>query len=344
MAVSTAREARFDGFVPYRIDGAADPPCAHWCRVGDRRFAEPFFEETIQAALEDPFALVFQHRTPLDLLREFAPPAFGPEPAGFVFHLSRCGSTLVSQMLASLPSCVVLSEPAVLDTLLRALHAGAEGDPTLLLRGLVGALGRPRAEGERRLFVKLDSWHVHALPLLRRAFPQVPWIFLLRDPLEVLISHRRQRGAQMIPGVLTPAASGLALADAASMDPTAYAAHVVARGCEAAANALRLGGGLLVHYDELPGAVEDRIATHFGVEFTDAERAALRRAAGRDAKDPARAFEPDSQAKRADATPHERELCDRIARPAYDALEALRRAQLGRAKPARSWPGRSAGG
>ncbi|HXK21105.1 MAG TPA: sulfotransferase family protein, partial [Myxococcota bacterium] len=213
MALSAPREARFDGFVPYRIEAAADPPCVLWCRLGDRRFTEPFFEETIQAALDDPFALVFQHRTSLDRLREFAPPAFGPEPAGFVFHLSRCGSTLVSQMLASLPSCVVLSEPAVLDSLLRALHAGAEGDAIPLLRGLVGALGRPRADGERRLFVKLDSWHVHALPLLRRAFPDVPWIFLLRDPLELLVSHRRERGAQMIPGALTLAAAGLDLAD-----------------------------------------------------------------------------------------------------------------------------------
>ena len=339
----TARAAAMDGFVPYRIDGSADPPRVHWCRLGDRRFVEPFFEQTIQAALEDPFALVFQHRTPLARLREFAPPAFGPEPAGFVFHLSRCGSTLVSQMLASLPSCVVLSEPAVLDALLRGLQGDADGNWIGVLRGLVGALGRPRADGERRLFVKLDSWHIHALPLLRRAFPEVPWIFLLRDPLEVLVSHRRQRGAQMIPGVLTPAAAGLELADAAAMEDTAYAAHVLARGCEAAARALPLGGGLLVHYDELSVAVDERIATHFGVQFTDAERTALRRVAGRDAKLPARAFEPDSQAKRAEATPRERELCDRIARPAYEALEALRRSQLP-VRPARSSPGRSAGG
>jgi hypothetical protein len=325
MALSPARGAGLAGFVPYRIDWHADPPCVHWCRLGERRFAEPFFEGTLQAALADPFALVFQHRTPLDALHDFAPPGCAPEPAGFVFHLSRCGSTLVSQMLAELTSSVVLSEPAVLDSLLRARHA--DGEAERLLRGLVGALGRPRGAASGPLFVKLDSWHIHALPLVRRAFPRVPWIFLLRDPLEVIVSHRRRRGAQMIPGALTPAASGLDLASAASMEEGAYTAHVLGRFCDAARAALPHGGGLLVHYDELPGALETKIAAHFGLSFTEAERARLREVARRDAKQPASAFSPDGAAKRAEATAQERAVCDAIARPAYDALEALRRAQ-----------------
>lgn len=324
MALSPARGAGLAGFVPYRIDWHADPPCVWWCRLGDRRFLEPFFEETIRAALEDPFALVFQHRTPLDALLDFA-----AEPSGFVFHLSRCGSTLISQMLAALPTSVVLSEPAVLDAMLRALHGGDGAPQRALVRGLVSALGRPRTGGERRLFLKLDSWQIHALPLLRQAFPDVPWIFLLRDPLEVLVSHRQRRGAQMMPGVFTPAAAGLDLATAAGMDATAYAAHVLARACEAARDALCLGGGLLVHYDELPGALESSIAAHFGLSWTDDERGCMREAARRDAKDPSRAFARDGEEKRADASAHERELCDAIARPAYDALEALRGAQRG---------------
>jgi hypothetical protein len=344
MALSPARGAALAGFVPYRIELRADPPCAAWCRVGERRFREPSFEETIHAVLEDPFALVFQHRTPLDALCDFAPPAFGPEPAGFVFHLSRCGSTLVAQMLAALPSSVVLSEPSVLDALLRAPPPGGEPRQVALLRGLIGALGRPRAALEERLFVKLDSWQIHALPLLRRAFPSVPWVFLLRDPLEVLVSHRRSRGAQMIPGVLTPATAGLDLAEAAGMEPAAYAAQVLARACDAARGGLAQGGGLLVNYDELPGAVEGAIAAHFGLHFRDEERALLRAAARRDAKDPVRPFAPDARARQSEATPRERELCDAIARPAYEALEALRRAPRAPARPTRSSaPRRGAG-
>ena len=52
----------------------------------------------------------------------------------------------------------------------------------------------------RDYFVKFDSWNTLDLALIRRAFPDVPWIFLYRDPVEVIVSHMRQRGSQMIPG------------------------------------------------------------------------------------------------------------------------------------------------
>ena len=35
-----------------------------------------------------------------------------------IFHLSRCGSTLVSRLLGTLPGVVVVAEPAPLNTLL----------------------------------------------------------------------------------------------------------------------------------------------------------------------------------------------------------------------------------
>jgi hypothetical protein len=53
---------------------------------------------------------------------------------------------------------------------------------------MVAALGQARA-GETRLFLKLDCWHMRDLPLFRRAFPNTPWVFLYRDPVEVLVSH-----------------------------------------------------------------------------------------------------------------------------------------------------------
>ena len=57
------------------------------------------------------------------------------------------------------------------------------------LRGVVSALGQPRLGTEKHLFIKFDAWKVLDLPLIRRAFPAVPWIFLYRDPVEVLTSQ-----------------------------------------------------------------------------------------------------------------------------------------------------------
>ena len=53
------------------------------------------------------------------------------------------------------------------------------------LRGWMRAAGLPRS-GEKRLFEKFDAWHSFDLPFLRRAFPETPWIFLHRNPVEVI--------------------------------------------------------------------------------------------------------------------------------------------------------------
>lgn len=82
----------------------------------------------------------------LELLAERLPAG---NPDGFIFHLSRCGSTLVSQMLAALPRYKVLSEPAPLDNILWPEEAAARPEDNRcaeLLERLVRVLGR-RPEG-----------------------------------------------------------------------------------------------------------------------------------------------------------------------------------------------------
>jgi len=60
--------------------------------------------------LNTPFNQLFCDRTPLAALGDYAASNPGIAPDGFIFHVSRCGSTLVSQMLAALPDSIVLSE------------------------------------------------------------------------------------------------------------------------------------------------------------------------------------------------------------------------------------------
>ena len=48
-------------------------------------------------------------------------------PSGFIFHMSRCGSTVISQMLAALAEHVVVSEAGPIDALARGPPARAAG-------------------------------------------------------------------------------------------------------------------------------------------------------------------------------------------------------------------------
>ena len=87
-----------------------------WCHLGDLRFTAPFFEQTIGAAMQHPFNLLFGHTTPLAAIADEANACRSDlKLSGLIFHMSRCGSTVVSRMLAALPRNVVLSEPAPVD-------------------------------------------------------------------------------------------------------------------------------------------------------------------------------------------------------------------------------------
>jgi hypothetical protein len=316
------------GWIPIRIFWEQGRPAVEWCYAGTRRFREPFFDQTVEQCLRLPFNQVFRRQTPVEVLLDWQTLRPGLVPAGFIFHMSRCGSTLAGQMLAALPQNVVLSEAGPIDGALRAplRDPGVTDEQRIAwLRGLVSALGQPRNPGEKNLFIKLDSWHTLELPSIRRAFPRVPWVFLYRDPVEVLISHLRQRGAQMVPGVLDPASVGLDLAAAREMPAEDYVACVLARICTSALNEQeQTGSGMLVNYHELPGAVVGKLSAHFGVAWSAENQERMMAVAPFNAKNPCLFFAPDSAEKNQQATDRMRQAADRWIRPVYERLEALR--------------------
>src|SRR5438552_2215761 len=58
--------------------------------------------------------------------------------------------------------------------------------PRAVLHADRRALGRKRFGEERHYVVKFSSWNVRRLDLLRAAFPNTPWIFVYRQPVEVI--------------------------------------------------------------------------------------------------------------------------------------------------------------
>lgn len=310
----TAGRPDLAGWTPARARPQGDELIVEWRWLDDAPFREPFFTETVQRALERPFSLLFPRLTTIDELAALEP---GLEPDGFVLHMSRCGSTLVSQMLAAVPEYLVLSEPLLVNDVLRA--PAPDGERIRRLRLAVAALGRPRTGSERGYVIKLDPWATHDLPLIRRAFPETPWLFLSRDPLEVLVSHRRQPGYQMLPSVVSPALFGLDFMSAVSMPFEEYGARVLGATCRDAL-AYRDERSLFLDYRELPGAVYDRVLELFVLAAGPDATALMQAASRRDAKVPSRPFAADTKAKADAATPALREAVDRWARPAYDLL------------------------
>ena len=196
------------GWTPTALTGDPAAPTVEWRRLGTRRIADPFFDETVLRAMSERDIGDACRHTDLERLREVAE-ASPRHPSGWlrVFHVSRCGSTLVSQMLAAVPTTVVLSEVPAVDVILRA--PAPEAERARRLRWLLGALGHRRLSTERALYVKLACWQIADLPILASAFPGVPWIFVYREPVEVLASHAREPGMQVVRGLIDASRLGV---------------------------------------------------------------------------------------------------------------------------------------
>ena len=314
------------GWLPVAASWRDDALWVDWSHFGEAPLDEPFFEDSVQRCLRKPFNRLFRYATPIDRLPEWLAENRCLQPSGFIFHMSRCGSTLVSQMLAALPDSIAISEAGPIDTVVNARGARpdvSEDRHALWLRWMVSALGQTRRGDERRFFVKLDAWHTMDLPLFRRAFPGVPWIFLYRDPVEVLVSQLRQRGIQMVPALIGAERFGMEASESWRARDS-YCARVLARICEPVAAHYPAGGGLLINYRQLPSALWTTILPHFGVACTDGDRAAMVEAAARNAKTPGLAFVADSAVKQQEATEATRGLAEQWLGACYRQLEAMR--------------------
>lgn len=326
----TAPTPSLSGWTPIRLGWHGRRPEVDWCLTEGVPFTEPFFTQTIETCLRHPARLLFRRRTGLDEVGAFVAEHPGLSPAGFLFHMSRCGSTLVAQMLAASSRHLVLSEPGPLDQVLRSGTVRpdvSDDERAAWLRWMVGALGQRRDGRQERLFVKLDAWSVLDLALVRRAFPDVPWLFLYRDPVEVLASHAAQLGAHLIPGVLPPERLGMTAADVASAPPVEYQARVLARICEAALGHADDPGGTLVEYGQLPGFVVTDLPVACSTPVDREEQDRMLHVATKHAKNPALAFSDDRDRKQAAASPALRAAAERWLAPLHERLQAARASQ-----------------
>lgn len=214
-------------WVPYKLLLEKEQASCRWLQVGDKAFTEPFFDDTITKCRGNN-GFRPHSASNISLLKDWAASLPAVEPSAFIFHISRCGSTLVSQLLGMNPAHIVLSEVPFLDEVLRAPYKSQAYPPFEERSTLEAALrfyGQKRSGAETKLFIKTDSWHVFFYKAIRELYPSVPFILLYREPREVIHSHRKKRGMQAVPGVIEPAVFGFEAEPVTDLD--AYMARVM---------------------------------------------------------------------------------------------------------------------
>jgi hypothetical protein len=311
-----------------------------WMDFSGVALREPLFEQTVKRVVKErPEAREIV--TDLDVLIQLEKIKKGLRPSGFIFHVSRCGSTLIANALRSLDDTIMVSEAEALEKLVGRLHTegNAEGLESKLrliyLRGIVNVFGQPRRGGEKHYFIKFSCWSVLLLDRIRCIWPDVPCVFVYREPVEVIVSNLRNPAGWMSvesnPVEASAMISGASLDEALRMTLEEYVARSVGRFCAAVAERAdeRM---LLINYNQL--SVESLIETanFFGVSPDERETAAIVECSELYAKDAlrSRSFRSDAEEKRLAASPLAREMAERWAREPFLRLESLRLNRSGR--------------
>lgn len=211
----------------------------------------------------------------------------------------------------------MLSEPPPLDEVLQA-----KGQDIESIRAVIHALGQRRSEEESAYFIKMDAWHIHKLPLLRAAFPETPWAFVYRDPLEVLVSQIARPGKHVMQGAMDPDALAMGPFAGAGLSKQEWCARVLAAILQAALACKKDPQALFVNYRDLPDAVFGSLAQHFHLSLSDDDIARMRRVAEFNSKTPGLWFEPDAAAKQAAATTEIKDLCATHLTEIYRQVDA----------------------
>jgi hypothetical protein len=218
-------------WLPSWIEWSNHQPQLAWCYTHGEQVYRPFFYDLVSHFYCHPLNRHLLRRTLLAETSHVETCLQHAPPKAFIFHLSRCGSTLLARLLSALPNSLVLSEPdpveALLHAPLRHPHISAE-QQIAWLHQLLASFALYRAPALEHIFIKLDNWSIAALPLLQKAFPGTPCLFLYRDPVEVMASHQRQAGQQMVPGLLEPELFGLSRADLKHIGFHGYQIQVLA--------------------------------------------------------------------------------------------------------------------
>ncbi|HEX9707945.1 MAG TPA: hypothetical protein VGA24_09945 [Steroidobacteraceae bacterium] len=240
--------------------------------------------------------------------------AEGCAPAGIIFHVARCGSTLISQLLKQHGGLVVYSEPLPVNEILLPPHKWARSELVAALRSLSIAFAR---HAGKRYVLKLTSWNTLFCDIVAEAFPLSPWILSIRDPVEVGVSLLKQP-----PGWLEEF-SRFVDPDGASKSREEYVARLYGALCEAAAR-LDPRRGRLVPYESLPAAVWEIVAPQYSLSIDGEVRKRMTDAAGRNSKAPLgkdSSFEADSAVKRASSSSELQRAIELFARPRLRELE-----------------------
>lgn len=300
-----------------------------WVDLSGLVFDDPFFHHTVKRAAGRESVVLPLGTTP--------PGAAQPSmaPSAFIFHVSRCGSTLLCNIFRALNDAHVVAEPQPVTSLLTPYiddvwpYAADDWEQKRdhLLVQMMQRLGqppKPPVGSASRYIVKFTSYSATRMAVIRALWPQVPIVFLVREPEEVMASNMDRSPVWMKLFQNSRQARNV-FGWAEDVRPASredFAARAFGQLCQSAT--LHKGQpSLVMDYRELVSGGWNRIFEFLGFDaLDDNEKLRIEEATkiySKDASGELR-FASDDKAKPDRVTPEIREAADRWARPQLQQL------------------------
>ena len=322
-----SQTSNLKGFLPVDAVVVDGRPGLLWMDINGIDLAEPFFHQTVARAKQANRQEVF---TEFDALLQLEKTLDSVAPTGFIFHSSRCGSTLVSNAFRAIHDSIVLSEPTAVDKLIARFITDAptgsvkESLYSVFLRGVVHALGQRRQGTEKHLILKFACCSFAQFERIHRIWPKVPWLFLYRDPVETIVSNLADVPPWLLDNDRRVVASimGVSTAEANEMPLEEICARTIG-GFYSLAHRLAHEGGMLLNYNQLSLPVISRVLNFFNLIPSAEELETISRGSRTYSKEAtgARAFVADSETKQQRASEFIREMAEKWAIESYQRLE-----------------------
>ena len=316
------------GFLPVDAVVVDGRPGLQWMDMSGVSLVEPFFQQTVERLRADGRRELF---TEFDVLLELEKQLDSVKPTGFIFHSSRCGSTLVANACRAINNSIVLSEANAIDKLI-ARFITDPGDVktslySVFLRGVVHALAQRRTGHEEHLFIKFGCCSLAQIEQINRIWPNVPWLFLYRDPVETIVSNLKDVPPWLLDN------DRRVLASIVSKSPEEVAEMSLEELCArtigslfSTAHRLANDGQLLLNYKQLSVPVISSVLRFFKVGPSATELEAIERGSQIYSKEVSadRKFVADADAKQKFASEAVREAAAKWATEPYQLLERKR--------------------
>lgn len=184
-------------WLPFRLEIVNPPFRLTWAQFGSLMLSHPFFDQSLaylRSVAGNPDDRVTDFRTLIETGRRRQ----ATNPAGIICHITRCGSTLVSNCLRAAERTTVISEALLVQQILDRCFmpsdsVTSEGIRLQALDSFVRIVSGYPDGATHRVVLKLNAFGLLDLSRLRSLWPEVPVVIVIRNPADVIASNLANR-------------------------------------------------------------------------------------------------------------------------------------------------------